>query len=40
MNALPEPFFAALFTLSSHHPFVVPDAYRDLLPEGLTRNHK
>ena len=40
MSALPEPFFAALFTLSSHHPFVVPDAYRDLLPEGLTRNHK
>ena len=28
MSALPEPFFAALFTLSSHHPFVVPDALR------------
>lgn len=40
LSALPEPFFAALFTLSSHHPFVVPDAYRDVLPEGLTRNHK
>lgn len=40
LGALPEPFFAALFTLSSHHPFVVPDAYRDVLPEGLTRNHK
>ena len=40
LDRLPEPFFAALFTLSSHHPFVVPDAYRETLPEGLTRNHK
>ena len=37
---LPEPFFATLFTLSSHHPFVVPDAYRDRLPKGHTLNHK
>jgi len=40
LGALPQPFFAALFTLSSHHPFVVPDTCRDSLPEGLTRNHK
>ena len=39
-GGLQEPFFASLFTLSSHHPFVVPDAWRDRLPDGLTRNHK
>ena len=37
---LPEPFFTTLFTLTSHHPFVVPDEYRDRLPQGLTLNHK
>ena len=36
----PEPFFAALFTLSSHHPFVVPEKYAATLPEGYTRIHK
>ena len=31
---MPEPFFATLFTLSSHHPFVVPEQYADTLPDG------
>lgn len=35
-----EPFCATLFTLSSHHPFVVPDRYRDSLPEGYTKIHR
>lgn len=35
-----EPFFAALFTLSSHHPFVVPAEFADSLPEGYTRIHR
>lgn len=35
-----QPFFATLFTLSSHHPFVVPERYAKVLPEGRTRNHK
>lgn len=39
-GAMPEPFFAALFTISSHHPFYVPEPYRDSLPEGYTRIHK
>ena len=34
---MPEPFFAALFTLSAHHPFVVPERYETVLPEGETR---
>lgn len=29
-----QPFLAAIFTLSSHHPFKVPDKYKDVLPEG------
>ncbi len=29
-----EPFMTALFTLSSHHPFKVPDKYKDILPDG------
>lgn len=29
-----QPFFATIFTLSSHHPFKVPAAYRDILPKG------
>ncbi|MDE6139998.1 MAG: LTA synthase family protein [Alistipes sp.] len=40
MGQMQEPFFASIFTLTSHHPFNVPDKYRDLLPDGTTRNHK
>lgn len=40
LAAMPEPFFAALFTLSSHHPFVVPEQYAATLPDGYTRIHK
>ena len=32
----PDPFFATIFTLSSHHPFVVPDGYDRMLPKGQT----
>jgi phosphoglycerol transferase MdoB-like AlkP superfamily enzyme len=35
-----EPFFASIFTLTSHHPFVIPEEYKGKLPEGLTLNHK
>ena len=40
LAAMPEPFFAALFTLSSHHPFIVPEKYAATLPDGYTRIHK
>lgn len=36
----PEPFFAVLFTLSSHHPFIVPEKYATTLPDGYTKIHK
>lgn len=40
LTETPEPFFAALFTLSSHHPFVVPAQYEHTLPDGYTKIHK
>ena len=40
LAATPEPFCATLFTLSSHHPFVVPEQYAATLPDGYTRIHK
>ncbi len=35
-----EPFLAALFTISSHHPFKVPQKYQNKLPEGNSEIHK
>lgn len=40
LATMPEPFFATLFTLSSHHPFVVPERYAASLPDGYTKIHK
>ena len=40
LSTMPEPFFASLFTLSSHHPFVVPEKYVATLPDGYTKIHK
>jgi len=40
LGSMPQPFFGALFTLSAHHPFVVPERYASMLPEGCTRIHK
>lgn len=41
LSDMPQPFVAAVFTLSSHHPFKVPDKYKDILPdEGIYPLHK
>lgn len=34
LNEMPEPFCCALFSLSSHHPFKVPEKYKDTFPKG------
>jgi phosphoglycerol transferase MdoB-like AlkP superfamily enzyme len=34
LNAFPQPFFTSVFTLSSHHPYNVPDKYRNRFKEG------
>lgn len=41
ISEMPQPFMAAVFTLSSHHPFRVPDKYVDKFPEeGQYPMHK
>ncbi len=34
INKKPQPFFATLFTLSSHHPYLIPDRYKGKFKEG------
>lgn len=36
IDRLPQPFLASVFTISSHHPFVVPEEWKPQLPEGKT----
>jgi phosphoglycerol transferase MdoB-like AlkP superfamily enzyme len=37
MSEVKEPFMTAVFTASSHHPYVIPEKYKDVYPEeGLT----
>jgi len=40
MSDMKEPFMTAVFTASSHHPYVVPDEYKDTYPEEGIVIHK
>lgn len=40
LNRTEQPFLSTIFTISSHHPFVVPDEYAERLPKGKTRIHR
>lgn len=40
LSDMPEPFMASLFTLSSHHPFNVPDKYKGRFPKGTAPIHQ
>ncbi|WP_164108077.1 MULTISPECIES: LTA synthase family protein [Sphingobacterium] len=40
MNAMRQPFFAGFFSLSSHHPFKVPELYKDVFPKGPLALHE
>jgi len=40
MSELKEPFMTTLFTASSHHPYEIPEAYRDTFPEEGIIIHK
>ena len=33
LSEMKEPFMTAVFTASSHHPYVVPEEYKDIYPE-------
>jgi phosphoglycerol transferase MdoB-like AlkP superfamily enzyme len=35
-----QPFLSTVFTLSSHHPFIVPEQYKNKFPEGKMPIHK
>ncbi len=40
LSDLPQPFMAGLFSLSSHHPFHVPEKYKDHFPKGTAPIHQ
>ena len=40
MSKLKEPFMTALFSATSHHPYAIPEAYRDTFPEEGIIIHK
>ena len=40
LSGFNEPFFASIITLTSHHPFNVPDSAKGELPMGTTLNHR
>lgn len=40
MNSFKEPFFTSLFSVSSHHPFRVPEKYEGKFPEGPLKIHR
>ena len=40
LNELPKPFFSAIFSVSSHHPFKVPERYEGVFPKGTLAIHQ
>ena len=40
MNKMKEPFMTSVFSLSSHHPFKVPEQYTDVFPKGKLPVHQ
>ena len=40
MSEMKEPFMTAVFTASNHHPYVIPEKYKDVYPEEGIIIHK
>ena len=40
MNSFPQPFATAVFTATSHHPYVIPERYAAVFEEGSLPIHK
>lgn len=40
MDSFPEPFATAVFTATSHHPYLIPEKYTDRFQEGPLPIHK
>jgi len=34
LNTFPQPFCSAIFSLSSHHPYIIPEKYKGKFPKG------
>lgn len=39
-NQYEKPFFSTIFTLSSHHPYTIPEAYQNRFPNGTLPIHE
>ncbi len=40
LNTFPEPFFSCFFSLSSHHPYTIPEKHRGRFPKGEHQIHE
>jgi len=40
INELKQPFIASVFTLSSHHPYAIPEKYKGKFPKGTLEIHE
>jgi phosphoglycerol transferase MdoB-like AlkP superfamily enzyme len=40
LNSFPQPFMSSFFSVSSHHPFKIPDEYKNTFKEGTLPIHK
>jgi phosphoglycerol transferase MdoB-like AlkP superfamily enzyme len=40
MNSTRQPFVSVIFTISSHHPYRIPDKYRNKFPKGTLEIHE
>ncbi|ADV42566.1 LTA synthase family protein [Bacteroides helcogenes] len=40
LSTFPQPFSVGIFTASSHHPYVIPERYKNVFPEGPLPIHK
>lgn len=40
LNNMQQPFISSVFTLSSHHPFKVPEKHKNKFPEGPLQIHR
>ncbi len=39
-NEFPQPFCTAIFTTTSHHPYNLPEQYKDVFPKGIHPMHE
>jgi len=40
LSSYQQPFFASVFTLSSHHPYAIPEQYKNRFPKGTLEIHE